>query len=188
MNKVTYILIISIFLSACAASEDAGPVTELEGSWKTTCNYDADNNEYSIEETSYSGSSFSANVDVYDDSECTLSAYTLYVDAKFSIGDSKVLTSGIEVKEIDFTNIQWEIALINGTYIKSYNASSVCGISSWEINKRVNVTSCLELSSHIYDIFKVDGSTFFYGDDDFGDYSSDENRPTQLDAITYTRI
>jgi len=75
---------------------------ELDGTWASNC-YQDDNNEYTIDEFSFSGNTFTASYRSYNDSSCSGDLISSESGSgTFSVGDTITTSLGVEAVEIDF--------------------------------------------------------------------------------------
>ena len=128
-------------------------------------------------------------VEQFEDAGCTMKQTEFSASASFTIGNESILTSGTTVRKIDFNNIRWFLALDDDDLVVTYNSDQVCGNANWQRGRKVDVTNCavFDLPTALFDIFKVDGTNLFFGDLDFGNALSENNRPSQLSDDFYTK-
>ncbi len=167
---------------------DSSP-TELEGSWQMGCNFNTENNSYDIEGITLSGLTYSGELLVSSDADCSLSRFSYRENGTFEIGEEMILNSGITVKEFNRTPNEAFLTLMEDELVTSNNTRSLCGYSNWQKNIEVDVSNCAALyqSGITYDIYKIDETNLFLGDNDFGDGSSEDDRPTQLESTFYSK-
>jgi len=186
-GKILVIILIEILLNGCFHEEDKSK-SELEGTWKIGCSQD-DDNSYSKNSLSYDGNKGSVSSFNYEDADCLLPVFKIGLTGNFKIGKKVILSSGIEVTEIDYTDLKWDLTLVKGEYVTSYNSNKTCGKANWEKNIKTDITNCekFKFPTSMYDIYKVDGNNLFEGDSDFGDSRSLDSRPSQLDTDFFTK-
>lgn len=186
-GKILVILLIEILLNGCFHEED-GSKSELEGTWKIGCSQNDDNN-YNKNSSSYDGNKVSFSSFNYEDADCLLSISEFGLTGNFKLGNKMILSSGIEVTEIDYTNLKWYLTLIKGQYVTSYNSNKICGKANWGKNIKTDITNCNEfkLPTSMYDVYKIDGNNLFEGNSGFIDSRSKDSRPSQLDTDFFTK-
>lgn len=169
------VLFAVIMVSGCGSSSDdpvdASNISMLEGAWAREC-YDfvegtftgsADWIEF------YDGSNYRALFSIYNSIDCS-GTYSVQKEmlGTFSVGSSLMTNSGVTAYETDLVINQVAVdGQIAGVNLSLYSFDTG---QSW------------------YDIFYIDGDALYYGDFDTGDFSSAENRPTDIDfTVIYVK-
>ena len=173
----------SLLLVSCGSDDDKAAIgSALDGTWKMT-----DSNGMINTET-YSGSTLTREGIDSGSNVRYVSTMT------FTAGDAVTVPAG--AKKIDLTVADITMTCLTEAGVQSANAASYYGYSDWALNvtksiagKRRITTEDPEYSKTqvVYSVYKIDGNSFYHGDSDTGDETSDAKRPTALETTPYIR-
>lgn len=209
-EKRTLILALSImscFLS-CRSRSDDQTVSELDGSWLSTCRSRTDQlgtNYFEVNALTFSGSTMTSSIRSYSDTTCKTELTDkpiLTGISGYSTGDFTPGAGG--ARKFDSQLQTLTITLTTDAYVSLYNGTNgtsppVCGGGFIKNQpKTLTLASCASsdaLRSEFaprYDIFKVSGSLLYFGymgaSGSSSDGSSDSKRPAALDPSYYAKI
>lgn len=180
-----YLLLFLVFTWQCDGEED-GAITELEGTWATTC--ENDSNGTSSEQTTitFAGGLVSGTSRFYSGENCTTEVLNIASSGTFTVGDDVAGVDGAKNLDIETESLIFEVK--SEAIVTQYNSDSYCGKSDWAVNTpaSLNPGDCgFPTGAHL-DIFKVSGDSLQLGDsEDIED--STQTRPTALEDTTYTK-
>ncbi len=105
MFNKSLIVVMFMFLSSCGSSSNTSNniSLSLDGTWRTDCSYISEDDEYCIEEFTFSDNYLEGEFKAYDNSSCSgdpIDSGEGY--GTFTAGKAITLPSGEEVVEIDF--------------------------------------------------------------------------------------
>jgi|LUMW01.1.fsa_nt_gb hypothetical protein len=166
MKYIIPIIILSFFLFGCKDDEDetTSSTTELEGTWKTACYTDDDNNSFIITPT-FAGNVLSITDEKHSDTSCATDYRLNEETHTFAMGDAGkfTITLGSTFKKTPQSS----------TAVTNYDNSSKCGHSDWELN---TAKDCTESNSGktIYCLYELSGTTVYIECDDSA-------QPTSID-------
>ncbi len=209
-TRYTWSLFMIVGLAFGCGEKDSGDSssgTILNGTWKKTCGktYDGSSEDDSTDESTtfeetvyeFDNNSFKLTFKTYTDSTCAANSLTntQYLEGTYAIGDDA--TSPADAKNLNVTITKSILTLATDAEVAAYNSSKVCGLTTWEKDKEVDMNGkpCdndepLTLPLTNYDLVKVDGSTVMFGDmHEEADGTTEAKRPTELDTTNvYTKI
>lgn len=173
------------------SAKSASSATELEGTWKLDCTATKDSqgevDGYVAATWEFKGAALTSTFSLYEstDKTCGTAQLNIAAAAAFSIGAASAVESG--AKEIDLRFTKREVTLYHADFVGSYNDMKYCGFDDWTsgVAKDIVNLKCSEddSSSQYFDIFKVEGTSLTWGDDDDdGAGSTAADRPKKLDA------
>jgi hypothetical protein len=166
----------------------------LKGIWKGSCAttaygreqlwYGFYHNALVVMRRIFSGVSCSGTPDLY-----------IEWNGPAAVGD----TISSNIKELNYSWQNFYIKLYSTSLKNTFNSNTICGSSSWSTGSDISVkgTTCdlasINVTSSVifpsdqtrqYDLFEIDGTTLYLGDEDTGDKSSSSERPTTVDSET----
>ncbi len=103
---------------------NGGTVTELEGTWSTTCLYDDYWGTYDTGSITFSGNTFSSFGVEYSDSACTVVDESYSSSGTFAIGNSMITSSGVSANEVDVTLLTMDGNNFTYTYYDIFRIDS----------------------------------------------------------------
>lgn len=183
--------LLSLSLIACSDDEDSvlqpSGNNSLNGIWTSGCLID-DDGDGSIRKITISGISFQSQNDVFsDDSSCNTRTIQIGTSGSFVTGAEVPLATGAPATQVDICFQSGTVTYFGANIVNNVNTNNVCGRSNWQDGVSQDATACLQLPSIDYDIFRVDGNTVYFGDNNSSGQTP-ETRPTGLDLTApYTR-
>ena len=149
------IIILSLVLLGCKADEEEETTTtsELEGTWKTACYTDSDNYSFYFTPT-FAGNVLTITDEKHSDTSCATDFRLMEETHTFSMGDAGkfTITLGSTFKKTPQSS----------TAVTSYDNSSKCGQSGWELN---TAKTCSfeenEAGSTVYCLYELSGTTLY---------------------------
>jgi hypothetical protein len=125
--------------------------TELEGTWKTACYTDSDNYSNYFTPT-FAGNVLTLKDEKHSDTSCATDYSLTESSHTFSIGDTGkfLITLGSTIKRTPQST----------SAVSSYNSSSNCGYSDWELNTAKDCTN-EDAGDPIYCFYQLSGNTLY---------------------------
>ena len=154
MKYIIPIIILSFFLFGCKDDEDetTSSTTELEGTWKTAC-YTEDNYSFIFTPT-FAGNVLSITDEKHSDTSCATDYRLNEETHTFAMGDAGKITITI--------GSTFKKTPQSSTAVTSYDNSSKCGHSGWELN---TAKTCSfeenEAGSTVYCLYELSGTTLY---------------------------
>ena len=173
--KYFYIILILFFsftIYSCSKSSDSSTsstITELEGTWKTSCH--STNNGYRIKSLTVSGSTFTDTYEYHADSSCANDNHTWSSTyGSFTEGDGVTFNTGATGAVFTLTLSTNTLTPLNSYMVNYKNTNSFCGDSDWALNTAKsllgkNCTGVTEWSAGTaaQGVYLLDGSKIFFG-------------------------
>ena len=134
-----------------AGGTDTDTPTELEGAWKTVCFTNSDNTS-TIETVILEGNVLTIKDEKHSDTSCATDYSLTESSHTFSIGDTGkfLITLGSTIKRTPQST----------SAVSSYNSSSNCGYSDWELNTAKDCTN-EDAGDPIYCFYQLSGNTLY---------------------------
>jgi hypothetical protein len=125
--------------------------TELEGTWKTACYTDSDNYSNYFTPT-FAGNVLTLKDEKHSDTSCATDYSLTESSHTFSIGDTGkfLITLGSTIKKTPQST----------SAVSSYNSSSNCGYSNWELNTAKDCTN-EDAGDPIYCFYQLSGNNLY---------------------------
>ena len=164
MKYILPIMILPLVLLGCSIDENeedsAITITELDGSWKTACVSQSDDNESKIETFTISGSSLAIKNEKFSGTSCA-TAYYQEDDAhtSFSYGDAVTFMSGNTGRYFKLTFGTKKYTPKSAEAVSSFNSSSKCNASDWELNTEKDCTS--GQGTIYYGLYQLNGNNWY---------------------------
>jgi len=197
------IISISIFISGCSNDSDSRSsddsqdetVSVLEGSWASTY-HENDNSEIEREIWTFEGDTITYVETRYENTGQPTTAS----DAFLALTSTYSFTIGSPVGDENATEINYTVESITATpltqdFADTLNTMAMGGISDWVVNEPRSIAglNCNGELYHntgytYYNIFKINGNELYFGDENTGDETSEDNRPTDLDSVVYSKL
>jgi hypothetical protein len=158
LKKVRFlitIIIVAFVFVACASSsdddDDNAGVTDLEGTWVSSCvpNDSENDQESSIRNYVFSGSTFALFETWYNDATCTAvrDGYPQSFEGTFTIGESVTTTDGIEAKQlsqsiaVDGETVSWvSIYVVDSSTLTVSCIVNDCSATEYPTEMGIGVT------------------------------------------------
>ncbi|MFK7858196.1 MAG: hypothetical protein AB8B64_05230 [Granulosicoccus sp.] len=177
------LLLLSIV--ACSDSEEVQinviSANELNGTWVSSCVVNNDGNG-EIDTYTIAGNTVRLQNDTFiSDTSCITRAIALNTSGTYTTGDAVPQATGPAATEVNITLRSATVTYFGTNVINNANINEVCGRANWQEGVSQDVTTCLGLPTISYDIFRVDGNLLYVSDEDSGDSTAPESRPTRLD-------
>jgi len=162
---------------------------DLQGTWKTSCLYSVDGDDYLELKVGYDNNDLSGDIKVFSDADCSQSLYTITYTGTYNVGQEIILTSGKRVRAIDHVFSKWMESPDNVQMRDEFNNTNYCGKTDWVAGELVDVTNCSDFTGADtqYDIVSIESERLFLGAHASGDGTSADNRPTQLESVHYLK-
>jgi hypothetical protein len=190
MKRISLALLFSAFFTACGSGSDDSSTAskswpELAGTWVSDCTIAG---PWNIKGNRvYNDVSTTLQVTFYYDKTCfTAWGRTNYEDS-YSVGEN--VANSTTTKNVDFTSRSGTLTITNDAEIADANEGSLYGYTDWKLNeakdilgRKFNVNSVAErgVGSVDYSIVKIEGNKLYNGDNDTGDGTTPEKRPTAV--------
>jgi hypothetical protein len=195
MNKILVMFFSSIFAVGCvpdSRSDDKSSSDVLSGTWKRGCYIDSEGDAVTETLRIDSGQAY-ASITWYEFYDCSGFSYRYERSGTYNIGEELTLYDGGKAKKFDRNVTKITDTPLTEAAVILYNSNNLCNRTDWKANVAVDVTSC---SHHpvasvtiwdFYDVFHIDGRVVYFGDNDYGAGTNDQNRPTALETRGYTK-
>jgi len=169
-----FVLVVSlaVIVSSCAESEEdkektastdnttsssddssSTTATELEGTWKTACYANSDNSSFSeIQTLTIAGNVLTIKNEKHSDTSCATDYRLREESHTFSMGGDagKLLITAGTIKRTPQST----------SAVSSYNSSSNCGYSDWELNTAKDCTN-EDAGDPIYCFYQLSGNNLY---------------------------
>ena len=169
--KYFYIILILFFsftIYSCSKSSDSStssPITELEGTWKTSCH--STDKGYRIKSLTVSGSTFTDTYEYHADSSCANDNHTWSSTyGSFSVGEGVTFNTGATGAVFTLTLSTNTLTPLNSYMVNYKNTNSFCGDSDWALNTAKSVlgktcggTAYWSANTAAYGLYRLDGGT-----------------------------
>jgi len=178
-----FVLVVSIavIVSSCAESEEdkettastdnttsssddssSTTATELEGTWKTACYANSDNSSFSeIQTLTIAGNVLTIKNEKHSDTSCATDYRLREETHAFSIGDAVTFNNGKTGHYFTVTlGSTIKRTPQSTSAVSSYNSSSNCGYSDWELNTAKDCTN-EDAGDPIYCFYQLSGNTLY---------------------------
>jgi len=152
MKYIIPMIILSLVLLSCSKEEsEEETITELEGTWKTACYTNSDNTSAIVTITMV-GNVLTLKDEKHSDTSCATDYSLTESSHTFSIGDTGIflITLGSTIKKTPQST----------SAVSSYNSSSNCGYSNWELNTAKDCTN-EDAGDPIYCFYQLSGNTLY---------------------------
>ena len=160
------IIILSFVLLSCAKKEDEekDSTTALEGTWKTACYTNSDNNSIIFTPT-FAGNVLSITDEKHSDTSCATDYRLIEESHTFAIGDAGKFTITI--------GSNYQRTPQSSAAVTAYNSASKCSANDWELN---TAKTCSEegAGETIYCLYELSGTTLYIACDNSA-------QPTSID-------
>jgi len=116
-----------------------GSLSELEGTWNSSCILASDGSTYDKHTVSLSGTNLTSTTTSYQDSSCSTSRFsTEYAYTNVAAGTAINLSNGNSGWGISGTVQSVNLTPLSSTITNSLNSASNCGLSTWQLNTAYN--------------------------------------------------
>ena len=152
MKYIIPIIIFSLVLLSCAKKdEEKDTTTELEGTWKTACYTDDDNNSLIFTPT-FAGNVLTITDEKHSDTSCATDYRMKEETHTFAMGDAGKLTITL--------GSNYQRTPQSSSVVTTYNSESKCDHSDWELN---TAKTCSEegAGDTIYCLYGLSGTTVY---------------------------
>ena len=176
MKYIIPIIILSLVLLSCKKDEEeTSTATQLEGTWKTACYTDDDNNSI-IDTPTFTGNVLTITGEKHSDTSCATDYRLSEQSHTFSGGtEGKILVTLGTIKRTPQSSAA----------VTAYNSASKCGHSDWELN---TAKDCTEADGGqgdtVYCVYSFNGN-IMYIKCDSNSYPTDVD--TSDKAHTFTK-
>lgn len=206
MNKVFIYSVLVLQILGCVKEAEHPSAGSLEGGvWYGDC-HQSTAGAYQSNTISFQDGSYLETIKVYTDSGCSQKILEIAEGGSYVIGDD--FQAGSKTTELDLTLSKLSLTPSTSEVANTYSIQSMCGISTWEVGKPIEVTglSCggetmPAAGKNLFTIYRIyedsisglPGFDHNIGDLAFGytggttDGSSHEKRPTSLGSLKYHR-
>ena len=141
----------------------SGNQVSLDGTWKSVCNYDSNDDESEMWTIKVSGSTFTQTEDVwFESATCSgLSDATVTMTGTVTLGNEVTVsmnTSDVTATEVDPVISSYVGTINNGDLVADFNTNKRCGYEDWVVDtpKDLMGTECGPDSTEIKDVIHVD--------------------------------
>ncbi|MGK5093859.1 hypothetical protein WDW89_17830 [Deltaproteobacteria bacterium TL4] len=173
------------------ASADANPLgtTEVLSSAQETHRY--------ITSKVFTGVKHKVLTTQYSDDDCQQPLAQLTTHLNFELGSSYKISSGETVTQLNMTVDQLEYTVLEASLAKKYNNNinssqgvlGYCGFNNWALDIPQNITQaeCLPIKKGqaFYTIFRRDPNRLWMGDENTGNGTGLNQRPSEIDSEHY---
>ena len=154
MKYIIPIIILSFVLLSCAKKEDEekDTTTALEGTWKTACHTDSDNDS-TIFTPTFAGNVISITDEKHSDTSCATDYRLIEESHTFAMGDGgKVtITLGSTFKRTPQSD----------SAVSSYNTNNKCDATGWEKNTAKTCSFGEHAGDSVYCLYAISGTTLY---------------------------
>ena len=175
MKYIIPIIILSLFLLGCKADKDetTSSTTALEGTWKTACYTDDEDNKSLIFTPTFSGSTLTIKDEKHSDTSCATDYRLLEESHTFAMGDAGKLTITL--------GSNFQRTPQSSSAVTNYDNSSKCGHSGWELNTAKTCSFGDDAGATIYCLFEISGTTAYLE-------CNNSAQPTSIDKTSTRNI
>ena len=154
MKYIIPIIILSFVLLSCSKDEDEekDTTTALEGTWKTACYTNSDNNSIILTAT-YAGNVLTIKDEKHSDTSCATDYRLKEESHTFAMGDSGkfTITAGTTKKTPQ-----------SASAVSDYNSRSNCSANDWELNTAKDCTVAEDSQGDtVYCLSVLSGTTLY---------------------------
>jgi len=147
-------IILSFVLLSCAKKdEEKDTTTELEGTWKTACYTDDDNNSLIFTPT-FAGNVLTITDEKHSDTSCATDYRMKEETHTFAMGDAGkfTITLGSTFKRTPQSD----------SAVSSYNSNNKCSANDWELNTAKDCTEAADnQGDSVYCLYAISGTTLY---------------------------
>ncbi len=173
MKYIIPIIILSLVLLSCKKNEEeTSTTTQLEGTWKTACYTDDDNNSI-IDTPTFTGNVLTITDEKHSDTSCATD-YRLREEAHtFSMGDAGqfTITAGTTKRTPQ-----------SSAAVTAYESANKCSTNDWELN---TVKDCTvadgDQGDNYYCFYELSGTTLYVDCDG-------STQPTSVDKTDASNV
>jgi len=116
-----------------------GSLSELEGTWNSSCILASDGSTYDKHTLSLSGTNLTSTTTSYQDSSCSTSRFsTEYAYTNVAAGTAINLSNGNPGWGISGTVQSLNVTPLSSDMTNTMNSISFCGLSTWQLNTASN--------------------------------------------------
>lgn len=161
---------------------------ELQGSWASNCR---DANLFGLSENSQievTGFNIAQSTQFHSRGNCEEPSVLVSQTASFA----KQGETEAGISKIDISVTQIRVKPVTETGVAILKLANFCGISKWELNREVDVTSrtgterCFpKVPNTIYQIYSIEQGRLIFGDGDTDSMFVPSNRPQELNRDEY---
>ena len=158
MKRMIYVLVIlllSFTIYSCAKKSDSSSsssTTELEGTWKSACYTDSDNNSFYATPT-FAGNVLTITNERHSDTSCATDYRLREESHTFSIGDAGkfLITLGTTKRTPQ-----------SSAAVTAYNSANKCSANDWELNTVKDCTEADDNQGDVYNcLYELSGTTLY---------------------------
>ena len=146
-------IILSLVLLSCSKEDEKDTTTELEGTWKSACYTDSDNNSFYATPT-FAGNVLTITDEKHSDTSCATDYRVREETHTFAMGDAGkfTITLGSTFKRTPQS----------ASAVSDYNSNNKCSANDWELN---TAKTCSwdegEAGATIYCLYELSGTTLY---------------------------
>ena len=173
MKYIIPIIILSFVLLSCSKDEDEekDTTTALEGTWKTACYTNSDNNSIILTAT-FAGNVLTIKDEKHSDTSCATDYRLKEESHTFAMGDSGKFTITVGTLK---TTPQ------SASAVSDYNSRSNCSANDWELNTAKDCTVAEDSQGDTYYcLYELSGTTLYV--------ACNNVRPTSIDKSDASNI
>ena len=170
MKYIIPIIILSLFLLGCKADEEeTSTTTALEGTWKTACYINTDDNTSFIFTPTFTGNALSITDEKHSDTSCATDYRLLEESHTFAMGDAGKFTITL--------GSNFQRTPQSESAVSSYNTNNKCDTTGWVLNTAKTCSFGEDAGATIYCLYELSGTTLYIE-------CNNDAQPTSIDKGT----